>query len=314
MLEDPNLVRNVLTPEALSMLQQIAEAGSFAGAARLLGMVPSALTYRVRRLEQALDVLLFDRSSHRAQPTEAGEALLLESQRLLADMDAVADRVRHVATGWEPSLAIAVDAIIDRATMVELCELFLASDPPTRLKLSYEALSGTLESLITGHVDLAIGVVADVSNLSGLRVRALGRPGFVFVVAPHHPLAMELDPLSDDAIVRHRAVAVADSARHGSSMTIDVMTGQNTFTVPDMPTMRDALLRGLGAGYLPEALARPHLATGHLVAKRVERAERQHVAHYVWRKRTAGTGSKALKWWLDQLDNPYTRRALLGSH
>ena len=68
--------RDVLTPDSLAMLQAIAETGSFAAAARSLGLVPSALTYRVRQIEDALDVLLFDRSSRQAQPTEAGQALL----------------------------------------------------------------------------------------------------------------------------------------------------------------------------------------------------------------------------------------------
>ena len=49
--------RDVLTPEALSMLQTIARTGSFAAAARALDLVPSALTYRVRQLEDTLDVL-----------------------------------------------------------------------------------------------------------------------------------------------------------------------------------------------------------------------------------------------------------------
>ncbi len=70
--------RDVLTPDSLAMLQAIAEAGSFAAAARQLGLVPSALTYRVRQIEDALDVLLFDRRSRHAQPTEAGRELLRE--------------------------------------------------------------------------------------------------------------------------------------------------------------------------------------------------------------------------------------------
>src|SRR5664279_3342603 len=91
--------RNVLTPDALSMLQTIATTGSFAAAARALGMVPSALTYRVRQIEDALDVLLFDRSSRQAQLTQAGSELLHEGERLLEDIDAVANRVKRVATG-----------------------------------------------------------------------------------------------------------------------------------------------------------------------------------------------------------------------
>ena len=45
--------RDVLTPDSLSMLHAIDKAGSFAAAARALGLVPSALTYRVRQMEDA---------------------------------------------------------------------------------------------------------------------------------------------------------------------------------------------------------------------------------------------------------------------
>ena len=116
--------RDFLTPDALSMLQTIAVAGSFAAAAREMGMVPSALTYRVRQIEDALDVLLFDRSARQARPTEAGAELLREGRRLLQDIDAVAHRVRRVATGWEPQLTISVDGVISPHTMLELVEAF----------------------------------------------------------------------------------------------------------------------------------------------------------------------------------------------
>jgi molybdate transport repressor ModE-like protein len=106
--------RHVLTPDALSLLQTVAHSGSFAAAARALGLVPSAVTYRVRQIEDALDVLLFDRSSRQARLTEAGAELLREGARLLADIDAVANRVRRVATGWEPQFTIAADSVISR--------------------------------------------------------------------------------------------------------------------------------------------------------------------------------------------------------
>ena len=64
------------------MLQAIERQGSFAAAARELDLVPSALTYRVRQLEDALDVLLFDRSSRQARPTAAGQELLREANTL----------------------------------------------------------------------------------------------------------------------------------------------------------------------------------------------------------------------------------------
>ena len=85
--------RDWLTPEALTMLQTIAQKGSFAAAARALHLVPSALTYRVRQLEDALDELLFDRGSRRAVLTPAGTELLRSGAQWLDQIDALAQRM-----------------------------------------------------------------------------------------------------------------------------------------------------------------------------------------------------------------------------
>ena len=304
--------RDVLTPSALAMLQVIADTGSFAAAARASNMVPSALTYRVRQMEDALDVLLFDRSSRQARLTEAGAELLREGASLLAEIDAVANRVKRVATGWEPQFTIAVDSIIDHVTVMELCANFLSLNPPTRLKLRVETLSGTLESLTSGQADLALGVVMDDNTKTGLQREPLGTVGFVFAVAPHHPLAHVAEPLSDKVIRQHRAVAIADSVQHGMGLTYGLLTGQDVFTVADMRTKVEAQVRGLGAGFLPTCLAQPYLDTGRLVAKRMERAEQQIQSSYAWRKGGKAGQGRALQWWLEQLQTPVTRSALLG--
>ena len=151
--------RDWLTPEALFMLQTIDQQGSFAAAARALGVVPSALTYRVRQIEDALDVLLFDRSSRQARLTEAGRELLREGARLLEEIDAVANRVKRVATGWEAQLTVAVDSAISFCAVMELASDFFALAPPTRLRMRDETLSGTLAAVVTGLADLALGLM-----------------------------------------------------------------------------------------------------------------------------------------------------------
>lgn len=303
--------RDVLTPDALALLQRIADSGSFAAAARACNMVPSALTYRVRQIEDALDVLLFDRSSRQARPTEAGQELLREGARLLDDIDAIANRVRRVATGWEPRFTIAVDSIVHRGTLMELCESFFVLEPPTRLRLRDETLSGTLEALTSGQADLAIGVVAEAATVAGLQVRPLGTQRFVFAVAPHHALATAPEPLSDQLIRKHRVVAVADSVQRGSGMSIGLLDGQDVFTVSTMAAKLDAQLRGLACGFLPEGLAQPYIETGRLVEKRVERAERNEHVSYAWRTGSPSSRGRALQWWLSRLDHPGTRGALM---
>jgi DNA-binding transcriptional LysR family regulator len=306
--------RDVLTPDALAMLQSISTAGSFAAAARAMGMVPSALTYRVRQIEDALDVLLYDRSSRQAKLTEAGKELLREGARLLTEIDAVANRVKRVATGWESQLTIAVDTIISRATVMELCESFFSLSPPTRIRLRDETLSGTLEALTSGQADLALGVTPDAVHVTGIHAKPLGTSVFVYAVAPHHPLANAPEPLSDDTIQKHRAVAVADSIQRGGGMTFGLLGGQEVFTVASMQAKIDAQMRGLGGGGLPLCMVSHYIDAGHLVVKKTERGLRQVSISYAWRGGKASAQGRALQWWLGQLESATTRSALLEQH
>ena len=300
-------VRDVLTPEALGLMDTVHRTGSMAAAARELGLVPSAVTYRIRQVEDALDVLLFDRSSRQAKLTEAGKELLREGNRVLNELDAIANRVKRVATGWEPQLTLAVDSIISRSTIMELCEAFFALNPPTRLKLKEEALSGTLQALTSGQADLAIGVALEPGTRQSLQSKALGNMKFVYAVAPHHPLAKAKEPITDSMMLAHRVVAVADSVQRGGGMTIGLLGGQDVFTVPGMLAKLDAQMRGLGAGFLPEYLARPHIDAGQLIEKKVSQKLRMTQLSYAWRT----ADGKALQWWLKQLESTKTRCALL---
>ena len=97
-----------LSLDALLVLDAIDRKGSFAAAADELYRVPSAVTYAVQKLEQDLDVTIFDRSGHRAKLTPAGEELLREGRHLLDAANLLECRVKRIATGWETDLKIAV--------------------------------------------------------------------------------------------------------------------------------------------------------------------------------------------------------------
>ncbi len=310
--------RDVLTPESLEMLQLIAQTGSFAAAARQYDLVPSALTYRVRQIEDALDVLLFDRSSRNAKLTVDGQELLREGARILADLDAIAHRVKRVATGWEPQLTIAVDSIISQATLMELCDAFFAQfigeTPPTRIKIRDEALSGTLAALTTGQADLALGVAPEAAATQGILYKPLDSQRFVYAIAPHHPLANAKEPLSDATLLQSRVVAVADSVQRGAGLSYGILGGQDVFTVATMSAKLDAQLRGLGGGFLPESMARPYIETGRLVLKKVARPERVVRVGYAWRAASNLEQGRALLWWLSQLESSKTKAALLHQH
>ncbi len=301
----------ILSPQTFLLLQAVADAGSFAGAARELGLVPSALSYRIRQIEESLDVLLFDRSSRQAQATPAGLELLSEGQRILHDIDAVAQRVKRVATGWESHFTIALDDAFNPQPLLELCQRFYELKAPTRIRIRSEVLSGTMESLTSGQSDLVIGV-GEHSEHTHIKTKLLGKIKFIFVVAPHHPLAQLPQPIPDQILVQHRIVAVADTAQKGAGISIGLLKGQEVLTVPNLRMKLNAQILGLGVGSLPEYLVKDAIQKGQLIELKVQRSDRLVSPHYAWRTNDQAQQGRALKWWLEQIANPATAAALLG--
>lgn len=74
----------------------------------------------------------------------------------------MANRVKRVATGWEPQFADAVDSIIKRTTVMELCEAFFALNPPTRVSV------GSTTSTIDDRPHFEIVVAGSAARLGVL--------------------------------------------------------------------------------------------------------------------------------------------------
>jgi len=304
----------VLTLEALQVLEAIDRRGSFAAAAIELDRVPSAITYTVRRLEEALDVLLFDRAGRRARFTPAGRELLERGRELLANAAAVEQRVQRVATGWESELRVAVDSIVPLARVWPLVGRFYADcqerdQAHTRLRISQEVLGGAWDALAEGRVDLVLGAPGDPPPGGGYRTRLMAEVPMVFVVAPRHALATAAEPLAESSILPHRAVVAADSSRRLPPRTVGLLTGQDTLTVADLPAKLAAQVAGLGCGAMPWYLAADDVAAGRLVVKLLDTPRAPSRVQAAWREARPGN---ALAWWIDAVAGTDWRFLALG--
>jgi DNA-binding transcriptional LysR family regulator len=291
-----------LSIEALLALDAIDRKGSFAAAAHALHRVPSAVTYTVQKLEEDLDVLLFDRRGHRAQLTAAGRELLHEGRHILRAAGELETRVKRVATGWEAELRIAYDDVIPIRAMLELAQAFHTQQCGTRLRINAEVFGGGWDALVSGRADLVIGASGDGPAGGGYATRKLGEVAFVFAVAPDHPLAQAAEPIAAEDILKHRAVVVADSSRNLPPRNAGLLTGQDTITVHSVAAKLAAQQMGLGVGHLPRELAAREAAAGRLVIKHIAQAREASMWYAAWRGGRTHRPGKALKWWISQIE------------
>lgn len=298
-----------LTLDALTVLDAIDRRGSFAAAAEEIYRVPSAISYTVQKLEQDLDITIFDRSGHRATLTPAGKALLEEGRNLLRAAQDLENHVKHIATGWEGRLSIALESIIPVSRILPLVQNFYTENSGTQIQIRKEVLGGTWDALVTGRADLLIGASSDGLPVGGYSSMALGEFKMLFTVSPDHPLADADEPISSSSILKHRAVAIADTSRQLAPRTTGLLTGQDVLTVPDMESKIEAQINGLGVGYIPEHLIESALAEGKLIIKKVENESRRREVVIAWRSNHKGN---ALKWFINKLENPDLQQALLS--
>jgi DNA-binding transcriptional LysR family regulator len=297
-----------LSIDSLTVLDAIERHGSFASAAEALHRVPSAITYAVQKLEEDLDVQIFDRSGHRAQLTEAGRELLKEGRRLLQAVAELEARTKRVATGYEVELRIAVDDLVPLERLFPLLEEFYQTACGTRLKLLTEVYGGTWDALVTDRADLVIGAPAEGPAGGGYNTEPLGIVQWGFMVAPQHPLATAPEPIPSGVVVQHRSIAAADSSRNLPPRTSGLLSGQDVLTVPEIRSKISFQCAGLGVGYLPLHLTRDLLQAGKLVLKQVEEPRHGTTLYLAWRHQHRG---QALNWFIERLREPALRESLL---
>ncbi len=286
-----------ITLEALMVMDAIESRGSYAAAAEALDKVPSALSYIVQKLEEQLDVTLFQKQGRRSVLTPAGKHLLNEGRKLLAAAEQLRDSTRSIANGWESRIRIAIDSLFNTQRTFALFEGFLQEHPNIELDIREEVMSGSWEALIEDQVDLLIGAAAPVPQQKGIHAEPIAKFDRVFAVSKNHPLAQRTSPVTHEELSRERTVVVHDSARSAIPWTKGIITQTRYFFVPTVDCKIRAQLAGIGCGHLPRQRVQTFLDRGDLVELEIENNPQQSNSdmYIAWKLVNRGKGLQALK-------------------
>lgn len=278
--------------EALLVLDAIDHRGSYAAAAEQLNKVPSALSYIVNKLEEQLNVTLFQRQGRRAVLTPAGKHLLSEGRKVLNAINNLSEQTQTIANGWEPRIRIACDSIIDVTNVFAALQQFLIEHKSIEIDVKEEVMSGTWEALIEDNVDLVIGAPAPVPAQKGIRAVKITDIQNVLVVQPTHPLAKEQKPIKPSDLGQYTTVIVHDSAKQSIPWSANLIEGSQRFYVSSVKQKITAILSGIGIGYLPVNLIAEHIKAKKLhVVELIEPRPIQDL-YLAWKITNKGKGLK----------------------
>lgn len=245
---------------------QTARRGSFAAAARDLGGSPSTLAKSVARLETALGVKLFHRTTRQVTLTADGERLFHRCERVLAefeDLQADAAGTRAAPSG---TLRVDLPVYYGRRIVLPLLAELLREHPALTLEVR---LQDGFADLVRDGIDLAVrmGELRD----SSLVARRIDSQRLVMVASPAY-LKAHGTPRRLEDLAGHKAVAFRLPSS-GRSRPWQLRQGRrvvemhplHSIQLNDTESLGAAASLGLGLCQLPDYIVDDDVASGELV-------------------------------------------------
>jgi DNA-binding transcriptional LysR family regulator len=240
--------------DGIAIFVKVVQAGSFSGAARLVGIPNTTVSAKVARLEKRLGVTLIQRTTRRLNITPAGRAYFERCVRGLEEIETAEAEISLSAAEPRGLLRITAPGDVAMGMLPPIVSRFLKRYPRTRVEV---VVANRVIDLVAEGVHLAIRAAAlRDSTLVARRFmpfsgalwasRAyLGRKG-----TPKIPAELE----QHDCLVFPRFSVQALRLTDGHSRVEIGLKGR--LAVDDPQTLRNFLLQGDGIGTLPEYLAR----------------------------------------------------------
>lgn len=290
------MARNPLSIEVLETLDAIDRRGSFAKAAEELNKATSAISYAVQKLEEQLDIALFQRLGRRSVLTPAGRLILAEGRDILQTTRRLVDKAKEVATGWEPRISIGLESLHAYPDFFYVLNEFLQAFPTIEIDISECVLNGGWEALEQGRVDLLVGSPGPVPSQKGYRSVAIGRVELVPVIAAKHVLAahaLAKKQNIDSVMGQLRRIVIHDTSFNGIERSEGLSSDGQMFYVQNMDQKIHAILAGIGIGNLPKHRIQGYLDKGVLLPLDIKQQDNAE-SFLAWKISNKGKGLRAL--------------------
>lgn len=276
--------------EQWNALVSVVESGSYAKAAEQIHKSQSTLSYAIQKIERLLGTQVFEIRGRKAELTEAGQVLYARGKALLDEAARIERAAAAMAAGWEAELRLAVEILFPTWLLLECFAAFGQERPQTRIELYESVMGGTVEALLEGRVDLAIGPTVP----PGFTGDALMHVRFVLAAHPAHPLHQLGRPLNAADLKQHRHLVIRETGSRRVRAT-SIIADQR-WTVSNKATSIRAATLGLGFAWFPEDSIREELQSGQLkVLPLREGAERYGTLYLIFADRdAAGPGARRL--------------------
>jgi LysR family transcriptional regulator, transcriptional activator of the allD operon len=284
-------IRAHLSPDELRIFLTVAKLRSFSAAAEALHKSTSAISYRIKMLEESLDVHLFVRTTRTVTLTPAGELLFDKASEIFDWLRALPEQIQACSKGVESVFTLVINNLLyidNHEGAGKLLAHLVQRFPHTQFNLKRRVFMGVWDEMLNNFGHLALGAPGFDTLSDKFQAMPLGEIRWSFVIAPDHPLAQCTHALSDDELRSFPAINIEDTTRGLAKRTAWKLPRQQELIVPDLLAKIAAHRAGLGVGFLPTHMAQALVKQKLLVTRRVLNGRKPSPLSLAWRTEGAG--------------------------
>ena len=250
--------------DALETFATAVRTGSFAAAARVLGITPAMVGRRIQALEQRYGTRLIERTTRAQRLTEAGETFLQRAEAVL-DAAAELDDSMSAAPGQlEGRIRMTGPATLGVYSLAGIVARFQAANAAVTVEM---ILADRRMDLIADGFDFAVRI-GELQS-SSMIARRVGTYPLTLVASPAF-LAAHGQPRRPEDLATARCLLNLNMSprgrwpltRNGETIVAEVSGG---LQIDNGEALRVATLEGAGIGYAPVDLVRDDLAAGRMI-------------------------------------------------
>ncbi|MBY4898877.1 LysR family transcriptional regulator [Cupriavidus sp. AU9028] len=251
--------------DAITVFVKVVEAGSFAAAARQLGMPKTTVSARVAALEKRLGVSLIQRTTRNLRMTEAGEAYFRHCVNAVREIELGEAALLQARERPGGLLRITAPFDVGHTVLPPIIEAYLRRYPGTRVEMR---LTNEMLDLIADGIDLALraGVLKDSSLVArrffGLEVGLWASPEYLLALQDQRGALRQPDDLRGCRFVARSGVQEIALTDGGTRVRLPVAS---RVTADDFEAVKALALLGEGVAWLPDFLAHEAAVAGSLV-------------------------------------------------
>jgi LysR family hydrogen peroxide-inducible transcriptional activator len=276
-----------MTLQELRYIVALADAGHFGKASEVCHISQSTLSTQVKKLEDFLGVILFDRSLKHVVLTPVGREIVVSARLILEEANRIRELARQTGDPMERTVNLGVIPTLGPYYLPHVLTLLHGTYPKLRLLLREEMTPHVLTHLAEGKLDA--GLLALPINDTSLEVIPLFREPFLAAVPVNHQLAqasaIKISELAQAGLLLlEEGHCLRDNALEACHL--DGLQNEE-ISATSLETLRQMVGMGLGVTLIPA------LASGGITADATQVALRPLTAPgasrtigLVWRKRS----------------------------